>query len=65
MTHIERVDLIHQDFEVSEVKADSEVSDEILISEILILVILWVVFLVEDSADDLEKKAFNEVKISK
>jgi len=57
-TPIERVDSIHQDFEDLVVR-------EILISEILILEILWEVFLVEDSADDLEEKASKVEKISK
>jgi hypothetical protein len=44
--------------EVMEVKQDSTF-------EILILATLWVVFLVDDSADDLQEKAHKEEKTSK
>ncbi|MEI8008943.1 MAG: hypothetical protein WCI00_06220 [bacterium] len=42
-----------------------EVVNEESTFEILILAILWVVFLVEDLADDEEKKAHKEEKTSK
>ena len=64
MIAIEKVDLIHQDSVDLEAKADSEVSDE-LIFEILILATLWVVFLVADSADDLEEKALKAERTSR
>jgi hypothetical protein len=63
-TPIEKVDF--DDEAISEGSGDSEVVvSEILIFEILILAILWVVFLVADSADDREEKALKAEKTSK
>jgi hypothetical protein len=61
--HIGKVDI--RDLMVRDDLVDFEVVNEELISEILILAILWVVFLVGDSADDREEKAHKEEKTSK
>ena len=69
MMHIGKVDthdlMVNDDLVVSDDLVDFEVINDELISEILILGILWVVFLVVDLADDEEKKAHKVEKTSK
>jgi len=61
--HIGRDDI--HDLMVRDDLVDFEEVNEELISEILILAILWGVFLVEDLADDEEKKAHKGEKTSR
>ena len=66
--HIGKVDfrdlMVRDDLVVDDL-GDLEVDNDELTSEILTLVILWVVFLVEDLADDEGKKAHKEEKTYK
>ena len=59
------IEVAVEDLTVSEVLVDFEVVNDELISEILILAILWVVFLVVDLADDEEEKLLKVERISK
>jgi len=63
--HIEKVDLADDLMVKGDFDDLVEVVNEESTFEILILAILWVVFLVEDLADDEEKKAHKEEKTSK
>jgi hypothetical protein len=59
------IEVAVEDLTVSEVLVDFEVVNDELISEILILAILWVVFLVVDLADDEEEKLLKVERIYK